>query len=199
MSERERETKKDASDDEQSPIECFILCKQAAQIHRRGNRRCFARTLESTLVYMCAKRMVKGSYYISPVKRRIIAVEWHDHTDRQRGRDERARRNQQDDGVSGKELKRTTRGRKKKKKKSCEEERAARRNFQAQREELQQVPGRASQASFQHYVNAARSFGLSWNEPKQRLPSSLYRVAMNDTPYSDQNSSISSEFADSGL
>ena len=53
-----------------------------------GNQRRFAHALDSSilLVYMCAKRMVKGSWYISPVKRRIIAVEWHDHTDKVRRR-----------------------------------------------------------------------------------------------------------------
>lgn len=51
-----------------------------------SNQRRFARASDSILVYMCAKRMVKGSWYISPVKRRIIAVEWHDHTDKVRRR-----------------------------------------------------------------------------------------------------------------
>lgn len=58
---------------------------------------------------------------------------------------------------------------------------------------------RSRQASFQHYVNATRSFDSSCNEPKQRLPSVLYRVAMDDTPYSDQNDATLSEFADSAL
>lgn len=51
---------------------------------------------------MCAKRTVKGSCYVSPVKQRIIAVEWHDHTDRQRGKDERARRTNTKMGWAGK-------------------------------------------------------------------------------------------------
>lgn len=125
-------------------------------------------------------------------------MEWHDHTDRQReGKDERARK-AKPMGRWG-ERERVETNDEGKKKKKVARKRGQPGGIFRRREELQQVPGRASQASFQHYVNAARSFGLSWNEPKQRLPSSLYRVATNDTPHSDENSSISSGFADSGL
>lgn len=68
-----------------------VSCSSIQRINKRlkyigSNQRRFARTLDSILVCMCAKRMVKGSGYISPVKRRIIAVEWHDHTDKVRKR-----------------------------------------------------------------------------------------------------------------
>ena len=98
--------------------------------------------------------------------------------------------NQYEDGVSGKELKRTRR------KKNCGKVRAARGISNVERNCNKY---RSRQASFQHYVNATRSFDSSCNEPKQRLPSALYRVAMDDTPYSDQNEAALSEFADSTL
>lgn len=68
-----------------------VSCSSIQRINKRlkyigSNQRRFAHTLDSILVCMCAKRMVKGSGYISPVKRRIIAVEWHDHTDKVRKR-----------------------------------------------------------------------------------------------------------------
>lgn len=92
--------------------------------------------------------------------------------------------------MSGKELKRT------KRKKNCGKGRAARgiSNVESNCNKY-----RSRQASFQHYVNATRNFDSSRNEPKQPLPSALYRVAMDDTPYSHQNDATLSEFADSSL
>lgn len=37
-------------------------------------------------VYMCRERVAKGGNYTSPGEQRIIAVEWHDHTDGWKGR-----------------------------------------------------------------------------------------------------------------
>lgn len=37
-------------------------------------------------VYMCRERVAKGGSYTSPGEQRIIAVEWHDHTDGWKGR-----------------------------------------------------------------------------------------------------------------
>lgn len=120
-------------------------------------------------------------------------MEWHDHAGRQRGRDERARRTdtktwQAERVETNVEGKIAGKG-------GCTEEfELRRRRSRAGRAE---AATSTVQAPFQHYVNAGRSFVSSRNEPKQRLPSSLYRVAMNDTPYSDRIATTLLEFADS--